>query len=135
MANEGQDVIKQTDAELTRLAAHLLGATDIVYARGESSRETPYLADNLPGKWLWRPGGFGACDFEPLTDWRAAGEIAEKMRADGWMASIAGTKDGYTASFPHALKGPGAGKFDPSFPRAITIAALLAVGSINAEQV
>ncbi len=64
-------------------------------------------------------------DWSPLTDWRAAGEIVEKMRADGWEWTV------ISGDACFARHDGFANYDDPCFPRAATIAALLAVGAIQ----
>jgi len=119
--------MKLTDEQLTQLAAEKV--------RG-------WFWDEEMECWCAQESGEECLaegpNWSPLTDWRAAGEIVDKMRADGWngcsLASAAGQN---MYDFFH---GPNDGKLganapQDSMPRSITIAALLAVRAITEDQV
>lgn len=132
--------MKLTDDELTRLAAsavmgwevYTIGreiALDATVTRFIQKSESHWAAYRPDGLDDWTP---------PLTDWRAAGEIVDKMRADGWALLLVQRNKTYCAVF--VPSGLNAGyqvenDGDESPPRAITIAALFTLGAVTQEQV
>ena len=71
-------------------------------------------------------------DWNPLSNWGDVGEIVEKMRSDKYAFSIVGDRDGDLAAFGKPVINHS--HESKSIPRAITIAALLAVGAITEKQ-
>ena len=127
--------MKLTDTELTRLAATAIMGW-IVADANEDGKPLVYHPPQCPGRYV------DACYWNPLTNWAHAGEVVEKMRADGWTLE---TRLGAYRS-PRELSDTlikfwsrpnprGGWSADPSTTRAITIAALLATGAITEEQV
>lgn len=131
-----------TDTEITRLAATAVmgwpafGLQDTGY----SEAPRPKLIENVSHIWIAHYPDRACAIWHPLADWRAAGEIVEKMRADGWFPGVeAGPKliDGKWARVVRVRWGKNKqfGAFtSPDFPRAITIAAALAVGAVTEAQ-
>lgn len=118
-----------TDTELTRLAAEkVMGWTVHPTLKGRRGL----------GCWNNTSDGHAGCigEWQPLTDWRAAGEIVEKMRADGWyLQTDTGPKSRARATFHlgnavHTARDAGG-----NILRAIRNAALLAVQAVTGEQV
>jgi hypothetical protein len=133
-----------TDSELTRMAAEkVMGWQAFPLDRdGYSEAPKPKLIQQITGfhpeEWaVFREDG-RYDKWDPLTDWRAAGEIAEKMRADGWELKLHITVGSGTNArflFSHYPKKKGrASTAETSVFRAITIAALLAIGAITDDQ-
>lgn len=119
--------MKLTDEELTRRAVEKVMGWEIeASACDPNSLCYLKLPDSDP-RWKLH-----ISKWQPLTDWRAAGEIVDKMRADGWTSSITIDVD-CVAAFgkTHYILW----KRILEAPRAITIAALLAVGAITEGQV
>lgn len=122
-----------TDAELTRLAAEKVmmwkcfGLED----SGYSESPNPKCIQNVLGQWIVYGTTPTFEQFDPLADWRAAGAIVEKMRADGWSFRV-GQDSG--EPLPWAEFGTEQGEcavHHAVIPTAITKAALLAVGAIT----
>ena len=112
---------EMSDTELTRLAAERV--------MGWS------FDDTLSKKWIDRGFPIKDDDWCPLTDWSAAGEIVEKMRADGWyLQTDIGPTSRARATF-HLGNAVRTGRDkDGDMLRAITLAALFAVGALSAER-
>jgi hypothetical protein len=121
-----------TDEQLTRLAAEkVMGWVEHVIYEPQEER-----------RWL-KPDGQHAAwgSWTPLTDWRAAGEIAEKMQSDGWSgnthaSTLYNNVPFNTAGFERKgkmLSVTASCNWEQKarIPRAITLAALLAVGAIT----
>ena len=128
--------MKLTDQELTRLAATAVMGWPIVAATDLADYDGPFPA-YCDGAAL--TGCLRGHEWEPLTDWRAAGELVEKMRADGWELDLyctvgAGSNARFISSqWPKRKARPVS--METSGPRAITVAALLAVAAVSEEQV
>ncbi len=101
-----------TDEKLVKLAA-----TKIMGWRNPKGCDGWYIGDELAA----------AGDWWPVTRWSAAGEIVDKMRADGWEWTV------ISGDACFARHDGFANYDDPCFPRAATIAALLALGAIQED--
>ena len=135
--------MKLSDSELTRLAAEKVMGWKIqrIYANDPSVS----FHDCVLRKWTpddsWRLSRADTSAEEywsPLTDWRAAGEIVDEMRDSGWALILVQRNNTYCAVFvlvglnvDYQVENDGY----ESAPRAITIAALFAVGAVTLEQV
>lgn len=119
--------MKLTDEELTRLVVENVIGWQLVPHQGRIDEELWILPAN--GAPLIDPMRFA--DFRALEEWKWAGLIVDKMRSDGWTSSITIDVDCVAAfgKTRYILWGR------PSeAPRAITIAATLAVGAITEDQ-
>lgn len=127
--------MKLTDEELTRLAAEKVMGWPNVDDSLFGDYDGPFPA-YCGGDLLTSPLRGHA--WHPLTDWRPAGEIVDKMRADGWDYRISSSWEGRTGVEFFDLTKPYSDDdhmtYVDSGPRAITIAALLAVGAITEDQ-
>lgn len=118
--------MKLTDEDVTRLAAEKVMGWK---AKANNTVEPQWIG--IDGTHQWQSG------WSPLTEWRNAGQIVDKMLADGWNGcSLASASGQNMYDFFH---GPNDGKSganapQDSMPRSITIAALLAVGAITEDQ-
>jgi hypothetical protein len=143
---------KLTDTELTRLVAEkVMGWEVAVVEYGRGKKGNFWVEAGSTGKIFSNPH-WNCLAWHPLTDWAAAGEIVMKMRADGWSSrtttngwiadqcgceffrgDLALGKDIFSGSYEEYGFKAGVRQFavESSGPRAITIAALLAVGAIS----
>ena len=124
--------MKLTDQELTRLAAEKVMGWPIVAATDLADYDGPFPAF-CDGAAL--TGCLRGHEWEPLTDWRAAGELVEKMRADGYGFVVESTDDGIRSSFHDRRYEKNGHMYSESGPRSIVISALKTVGAITREQV
>ena len=129
-----------TDEELTRLAAQkVMGWTSevrIMHGRGKNDQRT-HTEYTVCRQMDRSARARHEDEWHPLTDWGAAGEIVEKMRADGWRVNIHIDEDGchvtLTGKHGSGLIGQACDN-EKTSTHAITIAALLAVGAISEDQ-
>ena len=117
--------MRATDEHLTRLAAEKIMGWTV-----KNCRSGEYYEDSSSDRiYPW------VRDWKPLTDWRAAGEIVEKISKkfnfqidsvghypDIWRCMIGWSDDPVSVTYE-----------SPCAPRSITICALLAVGAIEEE--
>jgi len=116
-----------TDAELTRLAATTVMGWQVVL------NEDDFPGGGMDFYEIHRGGKFCNLDkWQPLHDWRAAGEIVDKMRADGWLWDIEIGEEVFAVAYRRE-EGTRPYVRLIELPRAITIAALKAVGAIAEE--
>lgn len=126
--------VKLTDAELTRLAAEKV--------MGWVQRETNY---KYGPEMEWHEGDqrmrsvLDWCPLSPESGWSCAGQIAGKMRINGWHSeSEAGCLSGarfYKRVGSMGIDLPQSFNLRPQdTPRSITISALLAIGAITEDQ-
>ena len=119
--------MKLSDSDLTRLAATAVMGWIVENSRGGQYYNDPSSDINHP--WVR--------DWSPLTDWRAAGEIVDEMRADGWHCLTMAVSGGENLCDYYRRADDKRKTNDPreTMPRAITIAALLALGAVTQDQV
>jgi len=137
--------MKLSNPELDRLAAEkVMGWPTfriVPFEDGYASAPYPKLIENVKREWVLHKSADEWCGWSPTTDWRAAGEVVERMRALGWVVYIKiHTKGTSECIFLHKdFDDPdspdGATWEDDFIPRAITVAALLAVQAVTGEQV
>ena len=121
----------KTNDELERLAATAVMGWPNVEETLYADYDGPFPA-YCDGDLLTSPLKGHA--WHPLTDWRSAGEIVDKMRADGWLAVFDWYGEHWDAQYfkpgfevdDEFTDGPSFDYRDKFFSRAITIAALLA---------
>ena len=118
--------MKLADTELTRLAATAIMGW-IVSDANEDGKPLVYHPPQCPGRYV------SAGEWSPLTNWAHAGDIVEKMRADGWLWDMEVGEEAFAVAYnPHEWTRPYARS--EKLPRAITIAALQATGAITEDQ-